>query len=89
MKLAYLALLLSAPAFAGNFFSSGIFAPATDPVPPGHSLKQVIELSTNRDAEVTYLSVMANDADQAAGFYGANTPPETAGTPHFIQHNIF
>lgn len=76
MKAICLTLLLAAsPAFAGSFLTSGIFEPAREAVPPGHTLKKVTQLSTDRDAEITYLSVMMNQEGKVGGFYGSTVAP--------------
>jgi hypothetical protein len=78
MKAAVLALLLASaasPAFAGSFLSSGIFEAAREAVPPGITLKKVTQLSTDRDAEITYLSVMMNKQGKVDGFYGSAVAP--------------
>jgi hypothetical protein len=76
MKAIFLTLLLAAsPAFAGSFLTSGIFEAAREAVPPGHTLKRVTQLTTDRDAEVTYLSVMRNEEGKVGGFYGSSVAP--------------
>lgn len=76
MKAIFLTLLLTAtPAFAGSFLKSGIFESAREAVPPGITLKKVTQLSTDRDNDITYLSVMMNPKGRVEGFYGATVAP--------------
>jgi hypothetical protein len=90
MKAICLTLLLAAsPAFAGSFLTSGIFEAAREAVPPGHTLKKVTQLTTDRDAEITYLSVMRNEEGKVGGFYGSTVAPidpeETPGEELFAD----
>jgi hypothetical protein len=78
MKAIVLTLLLAttaSPAFAGSFLTSGIFEAAREAVPPGITLKKVTQLSTDRDADITYLSVMMNKEGKVDGFYGSTVAP--------------
>lgn len=82
MKAIFLTLLLTAsPAFAGSFLTSGIFEAAREAVPPGHTLKKVTQLSTDRDNEITYLSVMMNEEGKVGGFYGSSVAPAEPESP--------
>lgn len=99
MKAIFLTLLLAAsasPAFAGSFLTSGIFEAAREAVPPGITLKKITMISTDRDNEITYLSVMMNRQGKVEGFYGSpvvpsepNENPGLFGEESTADRNVF
>jgi hypothetical protein len=79
MKMTFIALAMSlfplSHAEADFFGASGLFQATREAVPPGITLRRIALLTTDRDSEVTYLSVMSDKGGDMNGLYASNAAP--------------